>query len=68
MSDSAASDLKEMDQVHRDRVCRLLMETGYTPGFAGQAAFLSAYNAVLSKDILWTLNELLIYKQNEAHQ
>ena len=59
---------REMDQAHRERVCRLIYESGSSPGYCGRDFFLSAYNAVLLKDVLWTLNELLTYKQNEVHR
>lgn len=58
----------EMDQEHRERVCRLLWETGTSPGFANSTQFMAAYQAVLTKDLLWVTNELLTYKQNEVHQ
>lgn len=58
----------EMDQTHRERVCRLLFETGRPPDAATQDVFISAYKAVLLKDVMWMLNELLTYKQNEVHR
>lgn len=60
--------LVEMDQAHRERVRRLLFETGKSPGSATQPQFMLAYQAVLTKDLLWTMNELLSYKQNEVHR
>lgn len=58
----------ELDQAHRERVCRLLFETGKPPGAAKQSEFIAAYQAILLKDVLWTMNELLIYRQNEVHR
>lgn len=58
----------EMDQVHLERVRRLLFETGAPPGAATSTQFMSAYQAVLMKDLLWATSELLAYKQAEVHQ
>lgn len=58
----------EMDQAHQDRVCRLLWETGSSPHGAKHSDFVAAYQAVLLKDVLFTLNELLIYRQQEVHR
>jgi hypothetical protein len=62
------SDSREMDSAHCERACRLLRETGVSPGNAPAAVFLTAYNAVLAKDLLFAVTELLIYKQNEVHR
>lgn len=60
----------EMTDDHRIRAMYLLREAdmmpthrGYTPG-----EILAAYQAVLTKDLLFTMNELLIYKQQEVHK
>jgi hypothetical protein len=58
----------EMDQVHRERVCTLLWETGSSPSAASRQHFLAAYQAVLTKDLLWAVKELLYYKQQEVHK
>lgn len=58
----------EMDFAHRERVCRLLWETGTSPGSANQMQFMAAYQAVLTKDLLWATSELLAYKQAEVHR
>ena len=62
------TQIHEMDQAHRERVCRLLFETGRSPGVATQDTFIAAYKAILLKDMLWTMNELLIYRMNEVHR
>lgn len=58
----------EMDQAHQERVCRLLWETNLSPGSAKHSDFVAAYQTVLLKDLLFTLNELLIYRQQEVHR
>jgi hypothetical protein len=58
----------EMDQSHRERVCRLLWETGTSPRSATQTQFMAAYQAVLTKELLWATSELLAYKQAEVHR
>ena len=65
---SDAPKITEMDQGHRERVCRLLWEIGSNPGGARPDQFLAAYQAVLMKDLLWVNSELLGYKQNEVHR
>lgn len=57
--------VREMDEAHRVRVDALLRETGIAPDRSTQEADLAAYNAVLLKDTLWMLSELLTYKQRE---
>lgn len=68
MSNTTNAGPWEMDQAHRERVCRLLFESGLSPGVSTQTQFLSAYNAVLAKDLLGVMTELLQYKQAEIHR
>jgi hypothetical protein len=64
-----SAERKEMDNAHHERVYRLLFETGgVTPGVVPRDTVIAAYSAVLIKDIPWSVNELLIYKQNEVHR
>ncbi len=58
---------QEMDQAHRERVCRLLFETGRPPGAATQDTFIRAYQAVLLKDAVWLLSELLSWENAKGH-
>jgi hypothetical protein len=83
MGDTTNAGPWEMDQAHRERVCRLLFESGIypvactqtqvlsaynPPGAWAQNQFLSAYNAVLAKDLLGVMTELLEYKRAETHR
>lgn len=58
---------QEMDDVHNYRALDLVREFG-----AGSKVNLTdallAYNAILLKDLLFSVNELLTYKQNEVHR
>lgn len=58
----------EMHELHVDRMLKLLDESGVRPGMAGPEEMMRAYTAVLIKDVLWSLNELLTYKQMEIHK
>lgn len=62
---------QELDDAHRERIYRLLSETSPralpTANFATHEV-LAAYQAILTKDLLWAVNELLAYKQNEVHR
>lgn len=63
------NDKQELDDDHRARTLRLLAETNRTCDAIGyHRDFLLAYQAVLTKDLLFVMNELLIYKQQEVHQ
>jgi hypothetical protein len=64
---------QEMDDEHRERSWRLYRELSHgltyvRPDQVPPSDLLAAYNAVLLKDLLRSVNELLTYKQNEVHQ
>ena len=61
-------DLPEMSPHHRQRTVALLADVGTKPGYCGTQTMLSAYHAVLIKDLIIGLNELLLYKQQEVHR
>ena len=59
----------EMSNEHRNRVIKLLDEPGFSANEPRtRADMIAAYQAVLTKDLLFTMNELLIYKQQEVHR
>jgi hypothetical protein len=58
----------EIDQRHVQRVRDLLVELTGSHSVASPDLFLAAYRAVLEKDLLWAMNDLLAYKQTEIHQ
>ena len=63
-----ADEPEEMDMTHRLRVSNLLDCAGKTYGMASHDQIIAAYQAVLTKDLLWATTELLTYKQQEVHR
>lgn len=61
---------EELHPSHKERAIKLLVELGVPADMAptNPAAMVAAYQAVLLKEIHWTMNELLIYKQQETHR